>query len=98
MTRQIGLSVNGKAIELDYFVQSFVDHTVSGMLEALEGVGQVKTADISIDGEKVAVAVNGAEVPINPFVTKILQNTVIGMVSSLKGVSTVGKLSLNVKR
>jgi len=98
VTRQVSLSVNDAPISLDYFVQAFIDHTVSGMIESLEGTAPVKTATLAIDGERVSVTLNGAPVPINAFVSKILRSTTAGMVSPLKGVRTVEKLRIEVSR
>jgi len=98
MTRQLSLSVNDQPIELDYFVQGFIDHTTGGMLAALEGIGDIKSADISIEGDKVTIKVNNALVPINPFVTKIFRNTIAGMLSPLKGVGEVNKVNMSIKR
>lgn len=36
MTRRISLDVNDCPIEMDYFVQGFLDHTVYGMISSLE--------------------------------------------------------------
>ena len=98
MTRQVSLLVNDVPIALDYFVQAFIEHTVSGMIEALEGTGQIKNLNLSIDGNKVAIDLNGASVAINAFVTKIVKATTIGMVSSLKGVREIKKLRINITR
>jgi len=98
MTRQISLVVNDVPIELDYFVQGFIDHTISGMVEALEGAGEIKSLELSVEGGKVTVNLNGGVVPINPFVTKIIRNTIVGMVSSLKGVSEINRLNISIKR
>ena len=98
MTRQVSLLVNDAPIALDYFVQSFIDHTVSGMIEALEGTGQIKNLNLLIDRNKVAIDLNGASVVINAFVTKIVKTTAIGMVSSLKGVREIKKLRINITR
>ena len=98
MTRQITLLVNSQPISLDYFVAGFIDHTIGGMLEALEGTGTIDTAEISIEGETVAINLNNAPVPIKPFVIKIMRSTIIGMVSPLKGVSEISSLKVSVKR
>jgi len=98
MTRQVNLSVNDIPIELDYFVQGFIDHTMGGILLALEGTGEIKSLDIVIEGDEVRLDLNDAELPLNPFVTKIIRNTVIGMVSSLKGVSEINKISISIRR
>ena len=49
MTRQVSLSVNDAPIELDYFVQGFIDHTIDGILSSLEGIGETGSVNISID-------------------------------------------------
>jgi len=98
MTRQVSLLVNDNPISLDYFVRGFIDHTTGGMISALEGTGEIKTLELAIDGEKVAVSLNNAEVPVNPFVTKIIRNTVVAMVSSLKGVGEINRVKLNITR
>ena len=97
-TRQVSLSVNDVPIEIDYFVQEFIDHTIGGILEALEGTGEIKTMALSINGDKVTINLNNALVPINPFVTKIIRSTVAGMVSSLKGVSEINRLNISIRR
>lgn len=98
MTRQVGLLVNEQSIELDYFVQAFIDHTVAGMLKSLEGTGAIKSADIALEGDKTTVILNNALIPTNPFVSKIIRNTVLGMVSSLKGVAKIDRVNLKIRR
>ena len=98
MTRQVIILVNDQPIELDYFVQGFVDHTIAGMLESLESTGKIKSADISIEGDGITIKVNEAVVPANPFVSKIVRNTIVGMISSLKGVSGVNRANINIRR
>ena len=98
MTKQVSLSVNDVPIELDYFVAGFVDHTIGGMLAALEGTGEIETLTISIEADEVIINLNNAVVPINPFVNKIMRNTIFGMVSLLKGVSEIDKMNLSITR
>jgi hypothetical protein len=98
MSRSVSLSVNKAPVELDYFVQSFIDHTVGGMLEALEGTVEIKTLDIVLEEDKVSISLNGASVPLNRFVNAFVRNTVVGMVSSLKGVGEVDSLRLGIRR
>jgi hypothetical protein len=98
MTRQVKLLVNDQPIELDYFVQGFIDHTIAGMLESLEGTGRIKSANIAIERDKTTVKVNENLVPTNPFVGKIIRNAIVGIVSSLKGVGNIDKVSINIKR
>jgi len=87
MTVQLSLNVNDTPIKTDYFVEGFIDHTVSGMVEALEGTGPVRDLEMSISGKSVAIKLNGSDVPINEFVVKIIRSTMNGLVSVLKGVS-----------
>jgi hypothetical protein len=98
MTRRIALSVNDKPIELDYFVQSFIDHITGGIVEALEGTGEIKTLDISIEASEVRLTLNGVMVPMNAFASKIVMNTISGMISSLKGVGDISRLNISIER
>ena len=98
MTRQVSLLVNDQPIQLDYFVQEFIDHTIGGILAALEGTGEIKNVDISFKGEEVTINLNNAVVPIKPFVSKIVKNTIVGMVASLKGVGEINKVNIAIER
>jgi len=98
MTRELSLLVNDAPIALDYFVQGFIDHTLGGILAALEGTGEIKTLDVAIEGDEVTINLNNTVVPINPFVNKIIRNTIVGMVSSLKGVSQINKMNISLRR
>lgn len=98
VSRQVSLSVNDVPIELDYFVQGFIDHVMGGMLAALKETGEIKSLDVSILGDTVTINLNNAVVPINPFVNRITRNTVVGMVSSLKGVSSIDRMNISVRR
>jgi hypothetical protein len=97
-SRKVSLSVNGSPVELDYFVQGFIDHTVAGILSGLKSTGEIKSLDISIDGDKVKINLNDNNVPLNPFPNSIVKNTIIGMVSSLKGVSEANKVNISIRR
>jgi hypothetical protein len=99
MTVELKLTVNDSPIFTDYFVAGFLDHTISGMVESLEGTGEIKHLKYSIDGEKVTINLNGKEVPINEFVTKIFKSTTYGILTSLKGVtSPIRKVELEIKK
>lgn len=96
MTVSLKLLVNDVPIKTDYFVASFLDHTVSGMVESLEGTGKIKDLVLEIEGDNVSIKLNGTAVGINEFVNKIIRSTTIGMVSTLKGVTDVKKLLLTI--
>ena len=98
MTRELSLSVNDAPIETDYFVEGFIDHVTGGIVASLEGTGEIKNLDVSIEGDKVTINLNNALVPINPFVTKFIRNTVVGMVSSLGGVGEIDKMHIGIRR
>lgn len=98
MTREVSLLVNDVPITLDYFAQGFIDHTLGGILAALEGTGETKTLEVAIEGDKVTINLNNALVPVNTFVSKIIKNTICGMVSSLKGVDGIEKIKINIRR
>ena len=95
MTVSLILTVNDAPIKTDYFVAGFIDHTVSGMMEALKGTGKVKNLSLIIEGDSVVINLNGVTVPTNVFTSKIIKNTTIGMVLDLKGVNgAIKKLSI----
>ena len=86
MTREARLWVNDSSIPVDYFVEGFIDHTIGGMAQSLEGVGEIKALLLEIEGDAVTLTVNGSNIPVNKFVSTIFGSTVRGMVSVLKGV------------
>jgi len=98
MTRQISLSVDGSPIEMDYFVQSFIDHTVFGMVSSLEGVHDISEIDTQINGNHAAISVNDIPVPMNDFAAAIVSSTVRGMVSSLKGIEKAERIRIGIHR
>jgi len=98
MTREVSLLVNEKPVALDYFVQSFIDHTMGGMLEALEGTGEIRNLQLTIEGDQVTINLNGAAVPLKPFVNTVIRNMVSGLISSLKGVESPQRVKLHVSR
>ena len=97
MTKEVSLLVNDTPIPLDYFVQGFIDHTIGGMMAALEGTGEIKSLDLAIEGEEVTINLNGEMVPINFFVSKIFRSTISGMVSTLKGVNEINKINISIR-
>ncbi len=97
-SRQVSLLVNDVSIDLDYFAQGFIDHTVGGILAALEGTGEIQSLELSTDGDKVTINLNNAIVPTKPFVNKIIRNTIAGMVSSLKGVNEINRVNISIRR
>jgi hypothetical protein len=97
-SRQVSLSVNDAPIALNNFVREYIDHVVDGILASLRGTGEIKSIDLSIEGDRVSIVLNNAGLPLNPFVTRIIRNTIMGMVSSLKRVSTIEKMQIIIKK
>jgi len=98
MTEHINLVVNDQPIELDHFVEGFIENTIDGMLASLKGTEALNSLEIFIEGDGININLNNNPLTTNPFVSKIMINTIAGMVSSLKGVSEINKVSITVKR
>ena len=98
MTRRVSLSVNEAPIEIDYFVQGFIDHTVAGMVSSLEGIGEINNIEVKVNGNDVTIYANGKSVPLKDFVVGIVKSTVRGMISSLKGVESTEKIYIGIQR
>ncbi len=98
MTRKITLSINRTPIEIDYFVQNFLDHTVVGMVSSLEGVGDIHELEVLMEGREVKILLNGDSLPVNEFVSDLFSNTLLGLVSTLKGAHDVKHLTIRVQR
>ena len=47
-TLQTDLTVNGKKIELNNFIQSFMGRAIIGMLASLRSVGDIQTVSLEI--------------------------------------------------
>ena len=87
MTRRISLSVNDVPINLDYFVESYIDHVVGGIMASLKDTGEVENLELAIDNEgQVTINLNNADVPLKYFPVEIIRSTVLGMITPLKGV------------
>ena len=97
MTRQVSLSVNDVPIELDYFVEEYIDNVVSGIVASLKDTGKIESLELSINNEgQVTINLNNAAVPLKYFPNEIIKSTIMVMVSILKGVSEVDRLELNI--
>jgi hypothetical protein len=95
---QVSLSVNDAPIALNNFVQGYINHVVGGILASLKGTGEIKSVDLTIEGDQVSIVLNNAAVPLTPFATRIIHNTMTGMISSLKGVHKIERMQLNIKK
>ncbi|MFH0941608.1 MAG: hypothetical protein V1823_01075 [Chloroflexota bacterium] len=97
-SRRVSLSVNDAPVPLDYFIQSLTDHVVTGIILALEGIGEANAVELAVTPAAVSLKVNGAAVPTNAFVSRVITNTVFGLASSLKGVGQINSLRIDIKK
>ena len=100
MTRRVSLTVNDMSIDIDYFVENYLDHVVGGIISSLKDTGEMRNLELAIDNEEqVTITLNGADVPLKYFPIEIIKSTVEGMVAPLKGVEgPVNTLELNIER
>ena len=99
MIRRISLSVNDVPVELDYFVQEYIDHVVGGIVGSLKDTGEIESLELSIDNEgQVTINLNGSAIPLKYFPNEVIKSTILGMVSTLKGVGEVDRLEITIDR
>jgi hypothetical protein len=98
MEGKLKLTVNDIPIKTDPFVASFVEHTIIGMIQSLEGAGKINDLTLAIDGDAVAIELNGKKLPTNVFASRIIKSTVTGMLAPLKGVSNVKKVAVIINK
>ena len=99
MTRQVSLSVNDVPINLECFIEEYLDHVIGGILGSLKDTEEIKSLALSINNEgQVTINLNDADVPIKYFPTEIIKSTILGMVSTLKGVDEIDRLDITIKR
>ena len=100
MTRQVKLSVNDMPIDLDYFVENYIDHVVGGIVSSLKDTGEIQTLELGIDNEgQLMINLNGADIPLKYFPVEIIKSTMAGIVAPLRGVdSAVNKLEISITR
>ena len=94
------MRVNGKTIEMNPFVESYVAHVAAGIVESLKGVDYLSKIEIKQDGQEVKVAVNGDEISLTPFPNDLITGTLKGLLLTLKGVDDIKTLQIlvDVKR
>ena len=98
MEAKLRLTINDIQIKTDHFVEGFVEHTISGMIESLEGSGEIKDLTLAIDGDAVAIELNGKKLPTNVFASRIIISTVAGLLAPLKGVSDTKKVTVIINK
>jgi hypothetical protein len=90
VTRSVSLSVNNLPINLDYFVEGYIDHVIGGIIASLKDTGEIKELEMNVDNDgQVRISLNGSDVPLTYFPMEIIRSTLEGMVATLKGVDRV---------
>jgi hypothetical protein len=90
MAKNVTLSVNNVAINLDYFVSKYIESVVGGILASLHDTGEIDTLKLTIDNEgQVSITLNNSDVPLKYFPIDIIRSTVLGMITPLKGVESI---------
>ncbi len=95
-SKEVKLSVNYMPVEIENFVQQFIEAVITGILDSLKGHEKVQDVNLSIDGDTVDITVGNDVLQLNPFTSAFVKNTVIGMVSSLKGVGQIERLEISI--
>ena len=67
MTQNINLTINGEPIRINQFVEGFIGHIITGIVESLENTGKIKDLNLTIEGDKVTVNLNGSVIPTGAF-------------------------------
>ena len=98
MAVNLVLKVNDAPINTDHFVADFVEHTIIGMIESLQGAGKIKDLTLAINRDNVAIELNGKKLQTNVFASRIIISTVAGMLAPLKGVSDVKKVIVIINK
>ena len=90
MTRKVSLAVNNVPINLDYFVQHYLDCVTGGIIASLHDTGKIEELEISLDNTSdVKITLNNSDISLKPFPVEIIRSTLLGMVAPLKGVDPV---------
>jgi hypothetical protein len=88
------LIINNISINAHPFIRDFIEHTISGMIEALKGTEEIKNLNLYIAENRVTLNLNGALIPTNVMTSNLIKNTVMGMVSILHQIDDI--ISLNI--
>jgi hypothetical protein len=90
VARSVKLSVNNIPIDLDYFVEEYIEHIVGGIVASLRDTGDIDNLELTFDSDgQVKLYLNNADVPLKYFPMEIIKSTLEGMVLPLKGVESV---------
>jgi hypothetical protein len=95
-SKTITLKVNNVNVPLSFFVQTYFDRVLDGVVGALENTAPVETLTLQADPKEIKLTLNGAPVALNEFVRHIVRNTAQGMIASLRGIDSIDNFTINI--
>jgi hypothetical protein len=95
-SKTVTLKVNDANIPLSFFVQTFIDRVMDGVVGSLENTGSVETLTLEGSKDAISLILNGSPVVLNEFVRQIIRKTAEGMISSLRGVDKINTFTICV--
>jgi hypothetical protein len=95
---EVSLSVNEEPIDLNDFVEGYIDHVVGGIIASLKGAEEIKSIDLAVQGDRVTLVLNNKAIPLNLFASRIILSTIMGVVSSLKGVRAAERIRVIIRK
>ena len=95
-SKTVTLKVNDVNIPLSFFVQTYFDRVIDGIVGSLESTGPVETLNLEAGTDTIALTLNGSLVAMNEFVRHIVRGTAEGMISSLRGVDKIENFRINI--
>ncbi|APV44136.1 hypothetical protein Dform_00786 [Dehalogenimonas formicexedens] len=95
-SKTVTLKVNDVNIPLSFFVQTYFDRVMDGIIGSLENTGSAETLMLEGSNNSVALTVNGLPVAMNEFVRQIVRKTAEGMISSLRGIEKIDTFNISV--
>jgi len=81
------MSVNGKNIEMNEYVEGFVANITAGIVKSLKGVDYLKKIDLKQDKDGISITVNNQDISLTPFPDEMISSTLKGMLQPLKETS-----------
>jgi hypothetical protein len=97
-SREVTLAVNDAPIDLNDFVKGYIYNIVGGIIASLKGTGEIKSINLTVQGDQVSVVLNDKAVSLNLFASRIILSTIMGMVSSLKGAGAIERIRVSITR
>ena len=95
-SKTITLEVNGINVPLSFFVQTFFDQVLDGMVGALESACPVETLKLEARADDIALTINDSPINMNEFVRNIVRKTAQGMISSLRGIAEIKSFTISI--